>query len=271
MDTVFLPAMQAIYTGELDVLRSLLAQDPGLASRNSSCSHPTLLQFVAVESGLGKIDQAVAAATLLLDHGASAQRALLAAASTASADVLALLVERGADLNEGEWRALDECLYWSHTALASQLVEQGAEVHRLRSAAGLGLGDTVRAFFDDGRPVHRCGPIASPFDDCVDPTTMSEPQHVIDHALVFAVLNDQHEIAQFLVDAGADVNGKPTGFHWRGTALHAAIWRGNERMVEWLLNRGADPSITDDAYGGDAEGWARHNDHGHIIALLRSS
>ncbi len=49
MDEGFGSAALAIYAGDIDELRRLLGEDPGLATRVSSVSHPTLLQLVACE------------------------------------------------------------------------------------------------------------------------------------------------------------------------------------------------------------------------------
>lgn len=269
MDPGFYPAMQAIYAGELDALRGLLADDPDLATRPSSGSHPTLLHLVAVDAGLGKVARPTEAARLLLEHGASAQQALLSAASTASRDVLLVLLEHGASLSAGEWRPLDEALYWSHTEFAAELRRLGAPVDRLSTAAGLGDVALIEAFFEHGALRRDAGPIGSPFG--VDPALASEPGHVLAHAMITAVLNHQLAAAAALLDHGADINMKPAGFHWGGTALHAAVWRGDDGCVAWLMARGADPTVVDDSYDADALGWARHHGHDHLAELLRQA
>ncbi len=268
MDQPFLPAMQAIYGGDLDELRRLLDAEPDLATRRSSCSHPTLLHMVAVDSGLGHVPEPQRATRVLLEFGANPQDAVLSAASTAALDVLDVLLEHGASLNAGEWRAVDECLYWGNTDAAQGIISRGAEAHRLRSAAGLGDIRAMSEMFDGNLPTPAAGPIASPFDRHVDPDQSRDPQHLIDHALVFAVLNGQRDAAQWLLDRGADPNRHPTGFHWGGTALHAAVWQGHVGLVHWLVEHGADPLVKDLEYGADALGWANHHGKDEIAALL---
>jgi len=43
--------------------------------------------------------------------------------------------------------------------------------------------------------------------------------------------------------------------------LHQAAFYGHEELVDLLLERGADPALTDDLYDGTAAGWARAGEH----------
>ena len=54
----------------------------------------------------------------------------------------------------------------------------------------------------------------------------------------------------------------------RNTALHEAAWNGDRPMVELLLALGANPTLRDTEFGGTPAGWARHNGHPEIAALL---
>lgn len=53
MDTKFHPAIAAIKSGDVDGLKSLVSQDPSLATTRSSRSHPTLLQCLVLDSPFG--------------------------------------------------------------------------------------------------------------------------------------------------------------------------------------------------------------------------
>lgn len=57
-------------------------------------------------------------------------------------------------------------------------------------------------------------------------------------ALTLAAHSDFRDLAEFLLDKGADPNAAPAGF----TALHEAIMRRDERLVAALLDHGADPN-----------------------------
>ncbi|MBX2799986.1 MAG: ankyrin repeat domain-containing protein [Myxococcales bacterium] len=271
MDAVFHPAVAAILTDDLDGLSALLDDDPSLVSRRSSCSHPTLLQMVACEAG--RLPNAEAAARILVDAGAPLAEPLMAAASVDAREVLRFLLSRGAALDgHGPWRPVDEALYWNHLALAQELLQRGSAMGTLRVAAGLGLLDALDAFFADGALRPEAGPVASPFPDTVPAELASDPQQVLDHALVMAVNNGQRHAAEELLQRGAAVNAAPIGFHWRGTALHAACWRGDVSLVQWLVAQGADPSARDgmEGIGADALGWAQHHGHPDVVAYLES-
>lgn len=58
--------------------------------------------------------------------------------------------------------------------------------------------------------------------------------------LMKAVGANQFEVVKYLLDHGASVNLK-----LRDTALHKAVLLGNKEMAEFLLQRGADPNIPD--------------------------
>jgi len=68
MDAKFHPAIAAIKSGDLEGLRSLLAQDPTLATARSSNSHPTLLQRLTLDAR--DVPNKVETAKLLIDAGA---------------------------------------------------------------------------------------------------------------------------------------------------------------------------------------------------------
>jgi ankyrin repeat protein len=74
----------------------------------------------------------------------------------------------------------------------------------------------------------------------------------------------------WLLDRGADVNGR-----WRAggpevTPLHVAARSGHASIVRLLLDAGADPSIRDTEHGGDAIGWAEHFGQPEVVRLLRA-
>ncbi len=268
MDPSFYPAIVALHAGDLAALRALVASDPALATRRSSSSHPTLLQMVACEAST--LPDALGAARILAGAGAPLAEPLIAAASVDAREILLWLLDRGADVDGTHgWGPLDEALYWCHLALAQILIDRGAAIRSLRAAAGAGDVPAVASFFTEAGLCGRAGPIRSPFPDTVPPDLAHLPEHVIDNAFVAAVNTGQREAAALLLARGARINAKPPGLHWRGTALHAAAWRGDAALIDWLLAQGADPTIEDDHVHSDAAGWAAH--HGHAAIARRLS
>lgn len=270
MDESFAPAALAIYAADIEALESLLAEDPGLATRSSSVGHPTLLQLVACEAA--QLPNAVSAARVLVDAGAATQAPLVAAAGCGSAAVLEFLLDGGADVDgDAGWTPLDEALYWANHDIARSLVGRGAHVRAVSTAAGLGDVELIDEFFEGAMPVAAAGPIGSPFPETVPARLARDPQAILDHAFVMAVNAGQRAAAEDLLSRGATVDVKPPGFHWRGTALHAAAWRGDAAMVKWLVSLGADPSTRDGLVDSDVAGWAVHHGHSELLPLLETS
>ena len=274
MDAEFGPAALAIIAGDLDRLAAMLVDDPELATRESSVGHPTLLQFIACEEP--HVADPVGAARLLIDAGSPTLYPLISAAGCDAEATLGFFLDSGIGPNlelgaNGGWTPLDEALYWNNDNMAKLLLDHGAELRSVRNPAGLGDVEGLARFFgDDGALTPDAGPLASPFPKTVPDHLANDPQSLIDHAFVLAVNNGHRDAAAELLRRGAQVNAKPPGYHWHGTALHAACWRGDQALVEWLLASGADPSISDDMDGvnADAAGWARHHGHEHLIQLL---
>jgi len=67
-----------------------------------------------------------------------------------------------------------------------------------------------------------------------------------------------------LVAFGLDVNHRG-----RATALHEAALRGDQKLVDLLLELGADRTITDLDYHATPAGWAEHGGHPALAAHLK--
>jgi ankyrin repeat protein len=74
---------------------------------------------------------------------------------------------------------------------------------------------------------------------------------------------------KWLLDHGADSNGRWA--HWDAdvTPLHLAASRGHAGIVRVLLAAGADPRIRDSKHDGDAIGWADHFGQPEIVQILK--
>ena len=79
-----------------------------------------------------------------------------------------------------------------------------------------------------------------------------------------ALVQGNRRVVELLLDAGADVNARQ---HKGWTALQAAAQHGNAELAELLLARGADPGLAMDE-GKTALDIARDRGHAAVVALL---
>ena len=229
------------------------------AGTNLDSLHPeTGVTPLAVAIGVANND----AARWLLDNGATVDArnrdggtALFGAIFLGRADGARLLLERGADpaLRNGEGLSLQDVASadWQTTSYILGLLEldierQALEAGRqeilalLRSAqsaadpddiwaaTAAGNADAVRRLIAGGIDVNKREPSGSTL-------------------LTIAAIAGQAEVAELLLEAGADVNGR--NYQNGSTALHAAAFIGQADMVALLLERGADPQAMSDDGG----------------------
>lgn len=268
MNPQFHPAMNAAYAGDLAAFREIIIRTPALVTDRSSCSHPTLLQFVAVDGGLGKIPRPAEFAQVLIVAGAALDEPLVAAASVNAREVLDTILAAGASVEAGApWTALEEALYWGHMELATYLWrERGATVRSLRVAAGLGLVELVDSFFDsNGVLLPKADPVRFPFGEA-----SSNANDVVNQAFFIALKNLQYDTAAQLLAHGAEVSACAPGNHEQCSPLHLAAGNNNVEMVDWLLVRGADVSVVDGRFNATAAGWARYFGHDKLAEHIKA-
>jgi len=284
MDAKFHPAITAIKAGDIKKLRSLVTDDPTLATTRSSRSHPTLLQCLSLDAL--DVPNKVEMAQVLIDAGAEINAPLVACASINNIEVAVLLLNAGAQINgTGNWSPLEESLYWSSHGVCDLLLERGASVHNLRLAAGLGRTDLIESFFNsDGSLKPEAGKIAWPFGDPQDsnlPSRIKEElqtkiagwshdaRNVINNAFIYACMHNQIDAAKLLLEKGAEINAIPPGFDFAGTGLHYGALNGHRAMVEFLIEHGADANAKDQKVNNSPAGWAEHGGHGELRDYLK--
>lgn len=199
-------------------------------------------------------------------------------------------------------------LFWGHGAIAERLAAEVVTPLNLRIAAGLGRLDLIDLFFDAGgalRPEagHHRG-FYRPHSGFPEWRMTDAPQELLDEALTWAarsgriaamdallgrgaaidaapyngtalhwaLLGHRPEAAEWLVEWGADIDGRAAcGDTADVTPLHvAAGWANDLRSARLLKARGADLTIRDRTYGATAIDWAEHFSHPEIAALLKS-
>ena len=223
----------AIQSGDVETLQRHLRDSPDLAAArivDDRGVSRTLLHIVADWPGHFP-NGATTVATLIaagadVDAGvihqspnASAETALHWAASTDDVDVLDALLDCGADVEAPgavftSGPPMSDAVIFAQWRAARRLLERGATT-TIWQAAALGLLDRVR-----GLCLHTPPPAAEQ----------------ITNAFWHACRGGQREVAEYLLNRGADLNW--IGYDSR-TPLDVAHESGASELVQWLLATGA--------------------------------
>jgi ankyrin repeat protein len=313
----FMAAYKALEAGDLPRLQALLRAHPDLA-RARGTNGNTLLNLEsslvgsakrgqapsgAVRIGLAGIDALLAAGADPNDPNDRGWTALHQAAYANVPELADRLIAEGASVEAEAHGAggtpLIVALFWGHREVADLLARHGVVPRNLRSVSGVGDPARVEACFStDGALTADAGAARGfyrPHSGFPDWQPSTDPQEIVDEALVWACKSDRVEVlerlvdggarleadpyrgtpliwaaardrtraAAWLLDRGADVNQRGTfgGLsHGQGiTALHVAAQSGHIAMVRLLVERGADLSAKDDLYGATPAGWAEHS------------
>lgn len=82
-------------------------------------------------------------------------------------------------------------------------------------------------------------------------------QRVLDVALAWSVINNHFDVADFLLQHGADINTTWSS-HEPASILHELVWHKNYEAMQFLIERGIDMTIKDYRWNSTAQGWARY-------------
>jgi ankyrin repeat protein len=268
----FETAVEAVVSGDVTALRSMLRQNPDLVrARSTRRHHATLLHYVGangVEGGRQKTpENAIEVATILLDGGAevdaladmyeakcTTMSVLVSSSHPAEAGLQAalaeILLDYGAALDGpgSKWQsALMTALAFGYLTTAEMLARRGAPLDSIAAVAGLGwLEATARLL----------------------PLAESQSKHV---AFAVAAQHGHADIVRLLLDAGEDPNRyNPDGYHSHSTPLHQAVWSNHEDVVRLLVERGARLNIQDTVYHGTPLDWAIYGGRTAIAEYLRA-
>jgi len=258
---VFRQAVDLLDAGDADGLSAHLKNHPGLVRKrvtfegDNYFTKPTLLEFIAENpSRRGTLPQnIVQIARLILDASAASDQssldstlALVSSSSVArecgaQVALIDLLCDYGADPN----CALPALLYAEFEAVDA-LIRRGAKID-LSVAAATGRVDDVRALLSAANDEER------------------------QRALGLCAQHGYVEIAQLLLDAGADPNRySPVGGHSHATPLHQAALAGHEDVARLLVERGARGDIKDIHYNATPLEWADYAGRTNTAEYLRA-
>ena len=180
---------------------------------------------------------------------------IMTASRTGNVDAVRMLLAAGADVNVSERSRGQTALMWAvaqgHHTVVETLLRHGADVAaRSTDRPRLMHADSTNAAqYDQGVMWNRGGftPLlfAARHGDSESARLLLTGGAEIDapaptgaSPLVVAAHSGHADFGAFLLDAGADPNASGAGY----TALHAAVLRGDGRLVEALLEHGADPN-----------------------------
>ena len=226
--------------------------DAGAAVDAANALGATALWLAAMNGSapvVGRLLEAGAAANVALTMG---ETPLMTAARSGSLEVVELLLEHGADVNAAEHERGQTALMWAaaqqQADVARILIAHGADLHarttvwhQLENTAGNtnpsgnfrmahggstplvfvarhGDVDTARVLVDAGADVNDIAAAGT-------------------SALAIAAHSGHAPLAIYLLEQGADASASEAGY----TPLHAAVLRGEVRLVSALLEHGADP------------------------------
>ncbi len=243
----FLAAFGTLQSGDAAALRALLNAHPGVARERGTNGNTLLNLAVGIAAGGGGLD----CIQMLLDAGADANEGndrgatpLHQAAYSNRSDIAAILIQHAAALDAEAHGAggtpLAMALFWGHREVADLLGSFEVTPKNLRTAAGLGRADLVEAFFNSAGALLPEAAAARgfyrPHSGFPDWQPSSNPQEILDEALVWACKSDRVQALEALVRAGAHLDADP----YRGTPLIWAAFCNRTRAAAWLLDRGAD-------------------------------
>jgi len=154
---------------------------------------------------------------------------------------------------------IEQALVYGNAHIVPRLTRVWEMQDDLPHAAGMGDLEAVKRWFDtEGKPA--LGDVANhaPATSRWRPWAEVGVQQVLDTALAWAVINRQFDVADFLLEHGANVST-----HWNShepaSILHHVLFLPDpyERM-QFLIDRGIDLTIKDYRWNSNAAGWARH-------------
>jgi hypothetical protein len=273
-----LAALDCIRRGDVSGLAALLEDQPALVGHVHNGAWGTLLEAIAEPDVVGdgylgvELGVEPEIVELLIARGAELDNALNLAACFNRAELVRLLLDAGADPAPDPADGLthlETALYHGAGEAAEVLAERAISPYALWSMAALGRVDELPSFFDhEGNLLPQAGahrpnladvgwtPAAPPGDDS---------QTILDEALGHAAHNGRDDAVVWLLDHGADVDGRP---YLDFTPLHFAVQFGHVPTVRLLVERGADLDIHERIHGGTALDWAKHLGRDELVPLL---
>ena len=165
--------------------------------------------------------------------------------------------------------AIEWAFIYANTHLLALLTRIWPVPDDLAHAAGMGNLTRVRQWFDSDGLVRNLDD-QYPYND---PAARSHlqwdtptAQQVLDVALAFAVINHHFDVADFLLERGADINTNWNS-HEPASILHQLVTLPDPyESMRFLIDRGIDMTIKDYRWDSNAAGWARYGYNDETLA-----
>lgn len=216
----------AIHAGDVEGVRVILGENPGLARGPLGGRHKTRTALHVVCDWPGYFPHGAQIVRVLVEAGAEidagnpgGETPLHWAASSDDSEVAEALIDAGADLDAPDGSIgtpVENAVGYGCWHVARLLVSRGARVDRPWVAAALGMQDRLEELLGD-----------------------EPPPHDVSQAFWHACSGAQRRTAEYLLTRGADLSWVPD--YARGTPLDAARGDGTRRenVVTWLRDLGA--------------------------------
>ncbi len=311
-DEPFFAAFKSIEADDLAALQKLLRAHPEIAKARGTNGNTLLNLMGSKKKAMEFIDTLIAAGADPNEGNDRGWTPLHQAGYSNQVELAARLIAAGAspdlEAHGAGGTPLVAALFWGHREVADFLARHSIAPGNLRVAAGIGdLKLVQECFTNDGKLARHAGAARGfyrPHSGFPDWQPSSNPQEILDEALVWAAksnrvgvferliragaridadpyrgtaliwaaVGNHAEAANWLLDHGATIDRKATfgGLtHGQGiTALHMAAQYGHLEMVKLLVARGADIRLKEDLYNSDAIGAATYFKHDAVREFL---
>ena len=182
---------------------------------------------------------------------------LMIAVESDNYEMVKLLVENGAKIdgksNEGV-TVFDTAISNGNPKIANYLIAKGIDISKMKTAdwAAIGNLEKVKADIKNGKSIDLPNSKGfTPLEASLSNKHINVAKYLIENGAVITTKAIRYpagygdlDVIRFLVDKGADVNGKES---YGLTVLMSASGSGNLKLVEYLVEQGTDINVTDNS------------------------